>query len=126
MTKRSRRDELGAVNLLELTPVRIAEWEEVGERVVVLRPAPTSRGLKRLLDSFLHSLSARRLRLDDIGSFAWRELDGERTVGQVAARMRERFGDSVEPAAERLGHLIRAMHREGLVAYPGWDDEANV
>jgi hypothetical protein len=126
MTKRSRRDELGEVNLLELTPVRIAKWEEVGERVVVLRPAPTSRGLKRLLDSFLHALSARRLRLDDIGSFAWRELDGERTVGQVASRMRERFGDSVEPATERLGHLIRAMHREGLVAYRGWDADASV
>lgn len=124
MWKRRRPDELEAVNLLELTPVRIAEWEEVGERVVVLRPVPTSHGLKRLLDLFLHALSARRLRLDDLGSYAWRMLDGRRTVGQVVDLMRERFGDSVEPAAQRLGQLIRAMHREGLVAYRGWDDDA--
>jgi hypothetical protein len=122
MTKRSRRDELEDVNLLEITPVRITEWEEVEDRVVVFRPRPTSHGLKKLLDSFFYSLSARRLRLDEIGSFTWRELDGAHTVAEVAARLRERFGKSVEPAEERLGHLIRAMHREGLVAYSGWDD----
>jgi hypothetical protein len=121
MMKRRRRDELEDVNLLEIIPVRMAEWEEVEDRVVVIRPKPTSQGPRKLLDSFFYSLSARRLRLDEIGSFAWRELDGNRTVADVASLLRERFGESVDPAEERLGHLVRAMRREGLLAFTGWD-----
>ncbi|NIM49215.1 MAG: PqqD family peptide modification chaperone [Gemmatimonadales bacterium] len=110
------------MNLLELVPVRIAEWEEVGERVVVIRPAPESKGLRSLLDRLLYELAAKRLRLDEVGSFAWRQLDGTRTVGEVAVQLRERFGDAVEPAEQRLGKLVSVFRREGLVAYPGFDD----
>ncbi len=110
------------MNLLEIKPVRLADWDEVGGRVVVIRPAPGGRGVKRLLNLFFFALAARRIRLDDVGSFAWRQLDGESTVAQVARRLREEFGERVEPAEERFGHQVRVFRREGLVAYPGWDD----
>jgi hypothetical protein len=35
--------------------------------------------------------------------------------------MRGEFGEQVEPAEERVGHLIRMLRREHLLAYPGWD-----
>jgi len=81
--RRKRPDELESVNLLELIPVRIAEWEERAERVVVIRPTSSRKGLVGLIDRFLYLLSARRIRLDPIGTFAWVNLDGERTVGEV-------------------------------------------
>ena len=34
-----------------------------------------------------------------------------------------KFGDKVEPTEQRLGRLVRVLRREGLIAYPGWDDE---
>jgi hypothetical protein len=114
---------LEAVNLLEVTPVRIADWEERAERVVVIRPRTFRRGVVGLIDRLLFLLSARLIRLDSIGSFAWTNLDGEQTVGQVAELLRERFGEEVNPAEERLGHLVRVFRREGLVAYKDWDDE---
>jgi hypothetical protein len=67
-------------------------------------------------------MSARKIRLDQVGSFAWRHLDGKRTVEEVAALLREEFGEGVAPAEQRLGHLIWIMRREGLLAYPGWDE----
>ncbi len=120
--RRDRSDDLEGVNLLELAPTRVAEWKEIGGRVVLHRPTPTRGGPAGLLDRLLHALSARRIRLDETGSFVWQRLDGERTVGEVAQALRERFGEAVEPAEERLGRLIRALRREGLVAYPGWDE----
>ncbi len=123
MWRRKRTDELEAVNLLEVTPVRLAEWEEKGERVVVVRPGPTRIGLAGIIDRLLYLLSARRIRLDSVGSFAWLKLDGELTVGQVAESLREEFGAKADPAEDRLGHLVRVFRREGLVAYRGWDDE---
>jgi hypothetical protein len=115
--------DLEQVNLLTLAPVQVAESEEVDSRVVVVRPAPTSRGLRGGVDRFLHLLSARRIRLDELGGFVWRRLDGVRTVAEIAQRLREEFGEAVEPAEERTGQLIWVLRREGLVAYPGWDDE---
>jgi hypothetical protein len=103
---RDRVEEaLARVNLLEQAPVRAARWEERGDRVVLIRPRP----------------DVRRLRLDPIGSFAWRRLDGSASVARVAAAVRERFGAASEPAEERLGQLVRLLRRDGFVVLPPWD-----
>ena len=114
--------ELEGVNLLGLAPSRVAEWEETEGRVVVLRPSPTSAGLRGLMDRFFFRMSASRIKLDEVGSFVWLRLNGERTVGELAGLLREEFGERVNPAEERLGYLVRLLRQEGLVEYPGWDD----
>ena len=119
--RRSKEDPLGGINLLELAPVRVARWRQVEDRVVVERPKPRARFPRILLEWLLHLMAVKSLRLDEVGSFAWQLLDGEHTVGQVAVAVRERFGDAVEPAEERLGHLVRLLRQEGLLAYPEWD-----
>ncbi len=121
MMRRRQRD-LAKINVLDLTPVRRAEWEERGARVIVIRPLPTTRGPRGMLDRLLHEMSAKRLRLDEVGSFAWLQLDGQRTVGQVAELLREQFGDAVEPAEERVGKLVQVLYREELVGYAELDD----
>ncbi len=124
MWKRRRTDELESVNILELTPCRLADWRSAGERIVVIRPKPVGAGLRAQIDKVLYMMSARRIRLDAHGSFSWLCLDGEHTVGQVAVQLREKFGAEVDPAEERLGHLVRVLRREGLVGFRGWDDES--
>ena len=121
--KDQRERELEGVNLLGLAPRRIAAWEEVDGRVIVLRPKPMSVGFRGVMDRFFHRMSARRIRLDEVGSFAWGHLDGERTVDQVGDLMRCEFGDGVDPVEERLGHFVQVMRKEGFLAYPGWDDD---
>ena len=120
--KKLREKELEGVNLLGLAPRRVADWEEVDGRVVVVRPEPVSAGFRSVLDRFFHKMSARRIRLDEVGSFAWKQLDGERTVADVGDSLRDEFGDRVDPVEERLGHMIWIMRKEGFLAYPGWDD----
>jgi hypothetical protein len=123
MWKRRRVDELEAVNLLEVSPVRLADWIEKQGRVIVVRPKFVRPGPLGLIDHVLHLLSARRIRLDAFGSFAWLQLDGTRSVGQVVVLLREEFGDKVEPVEERLGHLIRVFRSQQFVAYPRWDEQ---
>lgn len=106
------------MNLLDLTPVAAAEAEEKDGRVVVIRPRPHARGLRKPLDWLIYLLAVRRLQLDDVGSFCWRQMDGRRTAGGIAEALRTEFGDSVEPAEERLGTFIRLLHREELVEFP--------
>ncbi len=106
------------MNLLDLTPVAAAEAEEKDGRVVVIRPRPHTRGLRKPLDWLIYLLAVRRLQLDEVGSFCWRQMDGRRTAGGIAEALRTEFGDSVEPAEERLGTFIRLLQREELVEFP--------
>ena len=108
-------------NLLELVPLRAASWTEDDGRVVVEIPAP-SRPWREPLAWLSSKMSTKKVRLDEVGSFAWNRFDGRATVGEVAAALRERFGDRVEPAEERLGTLVRQLHRGRLIGYPGYDE----
>jgi hypothetical protein len=58
-----------------------------------------------------------RVRLDDVGSCAWRHIDGETDVRTLCHLLREEFGDRVEPVHERLGQWVRILKRERLVRY---------
>ena len=81
---RRRQDELANLNLLEICPVRVAEWEERDDYVVVHRPLPKTIGLRRLVDRLLFEMSTRRIRLDAAGSVVWKHVDGAHTVAMVS------------------------------------------
>lgn len=117
---KKNQSELEDVNLLDLTPVRVAEWAEEGQVVVVTRPAPP-KPWRAPLSWLSAAATTRRLRLDAVGSHAWRAMDGRRTVGEIADELSRVFGDEVEPATERLGMLVRTMHHESLIGYRGID-----
>jgi hypothetical protein len=104
-----------------LAPFKTAGWSEDAGQVVLEIPAP-SRPWWSPLAWLSSNRPGRRVRLDEIGSLAWTLLDGRRTVGEVANALRERFGERVEPAEERLGTLVRALHRGALVGYSGQDE----
>jgi len=122
--RKSREKDLEGVNLLGLAPRRIAEWEEADEQIILIRPPPGTDGLQGVMDRFFHKMSASRIRLDEVGGFAWVHFDGDRTVAQVGELMRREFGERVEPVEERLGHLVWVMRKEGFLAYPEWDEGA--
>lgn len=110
-----------APNLLDVVPLRVADWLIDAGRVVVIRPRPRGIGLRIPFDWLAYFMAVRHIRLDDVGSTAWYALDGARTVGAVAELLRQRFGEAVEPAEHRLGHLVRLLHRERLLCYRGLD-----
>ncbi len=85
--------------------------------VVLERPRPSPGGLRGLAERLSFALAARRIRLDDVGSCSWKCFDGDTTVKEACAALRERFGDRVEPAEERLGRFVRYLHREGFLSY---------
>ena len=87
-----RSQQLAEANLLDLTPVREAEWTDVDGCIVLQRPPPRRRGLLGMAAHLSYLMAARRIRLDDIGSWSWRYFDGRTTVSGVCAELRNRFG----------------------------------
>lgn len=115
------RSDLTKVNVLDVVPVRLADWENHADRVVVIRPRPRVPWHLLLLEWVRYGLAVRRIRLDPIGSLAWRNCDGALTVAEIVGIVREVAGSEAEPVEERLGQLIRRLRNEGLLAYRDLD-----
>jgi hypothetical protein len=62
-------------------------------------------------------LAPPRIRLDEVGSYAWLRMSGTINVGDLAELVREEFGERVDPVNQRLGHLVRLLKRERFVSY---------
>ena len=113
----------GVVDLLELTPMRRVPWLERDDgRVVIDRPRPPIDGLGGLFRRAGWMLAPRRVKLDEVGSFAWRRLDGATKVRALAGVMRDAFPDSCDQLEERLVDYLRAMRRLRLISFPEWDE----
>ena len=103
------------IDWLGVVPVRAAEWSETDGRIVIERPRPTERGLRRLFGWLSYYSAARRLRLDDLGAFVWDRIDGATTLGAIAEFLRDEFGESVGTAEERVIVFVKMLYRERLV-----------
>lgn len=88
---------------------------------MIERPRPAGRGFRWLREAAAYALATRRIRLDAIGSFAWRRFDGETTVGTVVADVQKEFGDDAAPVEERLGMFVRLLRTERLLGYTDID-----
>ena len=51
------------------------------------------------------------------GSYVWQEMDGQKTVYELACMEREKFGDRAEPACERLSSYLKILRECGYICY---------
>ncbi|MFH0801650.1 MAG: PqqD family protein [bacterium] len=103
------------INLLELRPLRLLSWEEAGDGlVVVLKPKFENPFLKKWLLPFFKSKNF-RIRLDAFGSLVFRMCDGKTSCETIAAALKEKFGDRVEPVHERLSLFVRQLENNHFI-----------
>ena len=110
------------VNLLDLIPRRIVEYEIDDERIVtVLMPRFRNRVMKRLFEPRLKRPFL-KVKLDDVGSEVWLLCDGTRNVREIADTLRERFGSRIEPCHDRLGLFFQQLERARFIHYGNLDE----
>ena len=68
---------------------------------------------------FFHRPRVSHIALDAMGSFIFRHIDGQRTVGQLAELVREEFGQEAEPLYDRLVQYMRILQNNGFIFYAG-------
>ena len=112
-----KKDKTAEINLLELIPTRLMEYE-TGEDGLVTILAPREAG--KIMKVLLGGRAKRKVTkwaLDDIGSAAWNLCDGEKTVGQIGEIMREDFGEKIEPCFDRLGLFFGQLEGARYIEY---------
>jgi len=100
----------------DVVPVPGADWREEGDRVILLVPRFGNDLLGRVLRRFLREGTA-RVRLDDLGSAAWRCMDGRRTLAEIAALLREAAGEGAGDVTARLRAFLGTLHRHGWISF---------
>lgn len=119
---RRKKKELPEVNLLELIPERLVEYETAEDGLItILAPRFKSRIMKRLLESRLKNRYL-KLKLDEIGSTAWALCDGSTCVRDIGAAMKERFGETVEPCYDRLAMFFTQLEHSGFIRYSNLEE----
>ncbi len=109
------------VNLLDLIPKRIIEYE-IGDDdlVTLLAPRFSNRLLKRWLQPRLKRPYL-GVRLDEIGTAVWLLCDGKRTVKEIAGPLRERFAEEIEPCFDRLSVFLRNLEGNRFICYVNYE-----
>ncbi|MDD4689607.1 MAG: PqqD family protein [Eubacteriales bacterium] len=57
--------------------------------------------------------------LDEYGSYIWQQIDGEKTVGDIALLLREKYGDESEPLYNRLVNYMQVLFNNKFIVYKG-------
>jgi len=109
-----------------LVPARKMKWEINPETHLVVLKKP------KFKNSFLKKYVLPRLKnpdysvkLDKIGSFVWRNIDGRSSFGEIATKMSEEFGELIEPVHDRLGQFINSLRRYEFINFVNFEEIAS-
>lgn len=105
-------------NYLERIPKREEKfsWKEDEKGIVTLEIE--NRGFfNRLFQILLKKPKVSFVHLDEMGSFLWKRLDGEKKIAELAEGFREAFGEKAEPLYERLAKYMQILHSYGFISF---------
>jgi len=105
-------------NLLEIIPVKNIDWEIQPDSGLVHLKQPKFKSA--LLRKYLLPLLPDpyfRIKLDEVGTFVWLEIDGKKTTRMIAQATEKKFGERVNPVHDRLGKFIRSLKQSRLIEY---------
>lgn len=112
-----RRKILKKANYLELHPIRLHNEEIDQENLVtILIPKFTNRVLVKYLVPKMKSPTI-KLKLDELGSASWLMFDGKKSVGAIAAALKDKFGDKIQPVNERLTKFLTGLYEQKLISF---------
>ncbi|MBP3927406.1 MAG: PqqD family protein [Clostridium sp.] len=70
---------------------------------------------------FFHRPRVSHIDLDELGSFLFCQINGERTVGTLAELVREAFGSKAEPLYPRLVKYMQILRNNHFIYFAGRD-----
>ncbi|WP_051272204.1 PqqD family protein [Fundidesulfovibrio putealis] len=76
---------------------------------------PWFAGLARRVGAWDGRPLERKLELDELGSFCWDLIDGDRTVHEMARILAERFGLPAREAELAVAAFLRELGKRGII-----------
>ena len=104
-------------NILEYVPVQNCQWgtDEKG-KVYLIKEKTKNKLLKKIIGGLGRSQNF-HIHLDELGSAAWVQMDGQRTILAISLILKQAFAEKVESAETRLAHFFALLARDRFVRW---------
>lgn len=108
-------------NYLDYIPVYnpLNSWEEKDGNVTIHM---VHRGFYNIIaQKLFHTPRVSHIDLDTYGTFVWKQIDGKRTVGEVAEKLKAEYGEAAEPLYDRLVKYMQILRNNQFIYFQGKD-----
>jgi hypothetical protein len=104
-------------NLLDLIPYQKINFEESNDGFITLiKPKFKNKFLVKYLLPRIRRPNF-KIKLDQFGSFVWKQCDGNNTVAQIANLLKTKFQDEIDPVHDRLALFIQSLAKPEFIAF---------
>lgn len=108
-------------NYLDYVPV-VSEKNTWSEKDGAVTVHMVHRGFYAwIAQKVFHRPRVSHIALDTMGSFIFLRIDGNRSVGDIALLVREKFGADAEPLYERLIKYMQILRNNQFIYFKGKD-----
>ncbi|MBQ9983412.1 MAG: PqqD family protein [Lachnospiraceae bacterium] len=106
MKKRNKK----VANYLEYIPSRNEKYRwETDEEGAVTIFVENKGVLMRITQKLINKPKVSQIHLEEMGSFIWPLIDGQRNILEIGVLVKEHFGDAAEPLYERLVQYLHSL-----------------
>ena len=113
-----KKKEVISENYLEKTPLRPEHitWTMDEDGIVTLDIENTGL-MNRIAQKLFRKPKVSHIHLDEMGSFVWPLLDGEKNILALGECVRDRFGENAYPLYERLAKYFQILDSYGFIRW---------
>jgi hypothetical protein len=104
-------------NILEYVPIQNCSWGKDDKGNVYLIKEKTKNKILKKIIGWLRRSQDFHIHLDELGSAAWLQADGRRTILEISAILRQALAAKIEPAEARLAHFFALLARDRFVRW---------
>ena len=105
-------------NYLERIPKKPdgLDWN-LDEKGIVTLNIENKGVFNRLAQKLFKKPRVSYIHLDEMGSFVWPLIDGEREILDIGEEVEEHFGDAAAPVYERLAKYFQILDSYGFISW---------
>ena len=100
-------------------PIRNCPWDRDKDGKVYLIKEKTKKKILKKIIGWLGRSQDFHIHLDGLGSAAWLQADGRRTILEIGAALKEQSPAGIEQLEGRLAKFFAMLARDGFVRWAG-------
>ena len=105
-------------NYLSFVPVRNSEISYTSDEKGLVTLEKINKGLfNKIAQKIFKKPKTSYIHMEEMGSFIWSIIDGERDIEAIGKCVSEHFGEKAEPLYERLCKYIQIMESYGFIKF---------
>ncbi len=112
------KKKIPIANYLDKIPVRPDRilWSDDAEGLVTLE-IENKGAFNKIAQIFFRRPKVSYIHLDENGSFVWKQIDGNKSISEIAPAVDEHFGEAAHPLYERLAKFFEILDSYGFIEW---------